>query len=367
MALSPAPGLPRLGIIEAMGGARYTRAATLFVDADEQARAALRRSLSRAGAPVAAIEAADVDGMLDLVDHVQLVLLDAALPGRGLRVTLQLLRERAPDVPVIVVSGWNDPEAMRTALDGGATSFVLKTLTPQRLRYTVEAALDGDGVLDPQVVRPVLDGYAALLAGARERDRAIIESLAAAVEAKDSVTSDHVQAVGRLATSLARLVDPDLADSEDFLFGCLLHDVGKIGVPERILNKPGPLTDEEWTVMRLHPETGVRVIGPLGLSPTVSDLVLHHHERWDGGGYPRGLARDSIPLSARIFAVCDTLEAMTARRPYRDPVTTALALAEIHGESGHQFDPDVVEALEDGVASDDIDLAETLNRTLAAR
>jgi putative nucleotidyltransferase with HDIG domain len=350
-----------------MAGARYTRAATLFVDADERERTALRRSLSLAGAPVAALEAGDVDSMLDLLEHVQLVLLDAALPGRGLRATLELLHERAPGVPVIVTSGWNDPEAMRAALDAGANSFVLKSLSPERLRYTVEAALEGDGVLDPEVVRPVLEGYAAVLGAARRRDHAIIESLAAAVEAKDSVTSDHVHAVGRLAKSLARLVDPALAESEDFLFGCLLHDVGKIGVPENILNKPGPLSEEEWTVMRLHPETGVRVIGPLGLAPTVSDLVLHHHERWDGAGYPEGLSRDGIPLAARIFSVCDALEAMTARRPYRDPIAPGLALAEIRDQAGRQFDPDVVASMQDGVGAGEIELPGTLRGALSAR
>jgi putative two-component system response regulator len=344
-----------------MAGGRYKRATTLFVDADDLARAALRRSLSQAGAPVAALEAHDVPEMLDLAPHCELILLDVLIAEGELRDTLALLQERAPGVPVVVVAGHNDPEAMRAALDGGATSFVLKDLDPWHLRATVEAALDGKGILDPEVVQPVLSGYAAVLDEARHRDRAIIESLAAAVEAKDSVTSDHVHTVGRLATSLARLVAPRLGESEDFLFGCLLHDVGKIGVPERILNKPGPLTETEWTVMRRHPQTGVRVIDPLGLASTVGELVLHHHERWDGDGYPGGLAGDGIPLSARIFSVCDALEAMTARRPYREPVAASQALSEIGAESGHQFDPEVVSALETGVASGRIDLVDTLS------
>jgi putative two-component system response regulator len=339
---------------------RHTRATTLFVDADDLARAALRRALSHAGAPIAALEARDIPEMLELAPHAELILLDALIAGRDLRDTLALLQERCPGVPVVVTAGINDPEAMRAALDGGATSFVLKDLAPRQLRATVEAALEGHGILDPEVVQPVLAGYAAVLDAARRRDRAIIESLAAAVEAKDTVTSDHVHTVGRLATLLARLVAPALATSEDFLFGCLLPDVGKIGVPERILSKPGPLTDAEWNVMRRHPQTGVRVIGPLGLSPTISELVLHHHERWDGAGYPDGLAREGIPLSARIFSVCDTLEAMTARRPYREPVPASAAMAEIHGESGRQFDPSVVDALEGGVSRGDIDLADTL-------
>jgi putative nucleotidyltransferase with HDIG domain len=135
-------------------------------------------------------------------------------------------------------------------------------------------------MLEADLVRPSIYRYEALLEGARNRDRAIIESLAAAVEAKDTVTSRHVREVATLALDLARLVDRRLAASEDFLFGCLLHDIGKIGVPERILNKPGPLTPTEWQIMQLHPVTGERVIRPLELAPMVSEIVLHHHERW---------------------------------------------------------------------------------------
>ncbi len=343
-----------------MAGGHQTRAATVFVDTDDLARMGLRRLLSRAGAPIAALEASDLAELLDLAPHADLVLLDVSAAGEDLRSTVEFIRDRHPELPVIVTATVNDPEALRAALDGGAISFVLKDLAPARLRETVEAALAGHGVLDPEVVHPVLDEYAALLDNAERRDRAIIESLAAAVEAKDTVTSAHVHTVGRLGVALARLVEPRLAESEDFLFGCLLHDVGKIGVPERILTKPGPLTEDEWSVMRRHPQTGVNVIEPLGLASTVSELVLHHHERWDGDGYPSGLAGERIPLSARIFSVCDALEAMTARRPYREPVPATFALAEIRDEAGRQFDPEVVAALREGVRDGEIDLARTL-------
>ena len=116
-------------------------------------------------------------------------------------------------------------------------------------------------------MRPVIDLYATMHAESRRRNRAVIESLAAAVEAKDTVTSRHLRAVSRLATQLAREVEPAYCDDDDFLFGCLLHDVGKIGVPEKILMKPGALTDDEWEVMRRHPQTGARVVRPLGLAP----------------------------------------------------------------------------------------------------
>ncbi len=177
----------------------------------------------------------------------------------------------------------------------------------------------------------------------------MIESLAAAVEAKDTVTSRHLRAVSRLATQLAREVEPSYCDGDDFLFGCLLHDVGKIGVPEKILMKPGALTDDEWEVMRRHPQTGARVVRPLGMGPVVTDVVLYHHERWDGRGYPDGLAGDEIPLAARIFSVCDALEAMTAARPYRGPLPVSVAFERVKIEAGHQFDPDVIAALSEVV------------------
>ncbi len=187
-------------------------------------------------------------------------------------------------------------------------------------------------------------------------ERALIQSLAAAVEAKDAVTSRHIHRVAELAVGLAAAVDPRLAESDDFLFGCLLHDVGKIGVPERILSKRGPLTHSEWRVMRRHPEAGDRLTRPLGLAATVHDIVLHHHERWDGAGYPDRLAGEAIPLAARIVSVCDALEAMTAVRPYRPPFSPDEALERIRAQAGRQFDPMVVDALDEPVATGPIEV-----------
>jgi putative nucleotidyltransferase with HDIG domain len=261
-----------------------------------------------------------------------------------------------PGVPCVVIHDDTDPAVVRTILDAGAVSIVRTTLTDAETRATFVAACDGRGLIDVDVVRPVIDLYATLHAESRRRNRAVIESLAAAVEAKDTVTSRHLKAVSRLATQLARAVEPAYCDGDDFLFGCLLHDVGKIGVPEKILMKPGALTPDEWEVMRRHPQTGARVVRPLGLAPVVTDVVLYHHERWDGAGYPEGLAADEIPLAARIFSVCDALEAMTAARPYRGPLPVSVAFERVKIEAGHQFDPDVITALSDGVHDGSIDL-----------
>ena len=127
--------------------------------------------------------------------------------------------------------------------------------------------------------------------------------------------------------------------------GAVLHDIGKVRVPEAILNKPGSLTDEEWKVMRTHPEVGERILQPIQSLQAILPIVRHHHERWDGSGYPDRLVGRAIPLGARIVAVCDAFRAMTEDRPYRASLGLAEALSELESCAGSQFDPDCVEAL----------------------
>ena len=334
----------------------------LLVDGEDAGRRQLRQTLALSPRRLVVFEAAETRTMLALAQQASLVLLDADRTDVEMVDALSLLRERHPDLPVIVVSARHAPDRMREAMEMGAASYARKQGPAERLLRVIEATLDGHPMLEADLVRPSIYRYEALLEGARSRDRAIIESLAAAVEAKDSVTSRHVRAVANLALDLAGLVDRRLADSEDFLFGCLLHDIGKIGVPERILTKAGPLTPAEWEIMQLHPVTGERVIRPLGLAPMVTDIVLYHHERWDGTGYPTGLAGEGIPLAARIFSVGDALEAMTASRPYRAALSAHEAVERVQAESGRQFDPMVVAALRRGVARGQIRLSDSAGR-----
>jgi HD-GYP domain-containing protein (c-di-GMP phosphodiesterase class II) len=125
----------------------------------------------------------------------------------------------------------------------------------------------------------------------------------------------------------------------------VLHDIGKVRVPESILHKPGPLTDEEWEVMKTHPEVGEHILRPIQSLNAILPIVRHHHERWDGGGYPDKLAGRAIPLGARIVSVCDAYRAMTEDRPYRKALTTAEARKELHEGAGTQFDPECVDAM----------------------
>jgi putative nucleotidyltransferase with HDIG domain len=174
--------------------------------------------------------------------------------------------------------------------------------------------------------------------------RETLASLSNALEVKDAVTSQHTEEVVRLAVAVAAELDLELDAVQSVELGAVLHDIGKVRVPEAILNKPGPLTDEEWEVMRTHPEVGEQILRPIQSLQAILPIVHHHHERWDGTGYPDRLAGRAIPLGARIVAVCDAYRAMTENRPYRAALPEAEARNELEQGAGAQFDPDCVEA-----------------------
>ena len=175
-------------------------------------------------------------------------------------------------------------------------------------------------------------------------DRAVA-ALLAALELRHPGTCRHAERVADLALNLAAITSPELAAMEGLGHAYLLHDIGKLGIPDAILLKPGPLTPSEARIVRKHPRLGEDLVRRLRfLSPLVRDVVACHHERWDGAGYPRKLAGASIPLAARIFAVIDTFDAMTHARPYREAQPMEEAVSEIERCSGSQFDPHVVSA-----------------------
>jgi HD-GYP domain-containing protein (c-di-GMP phosphodiesterase class II) len=175
----------------------------------------------------------------------------------------------------------------------------------------------------------------------------IVETLALVVEAKDRYTANHLERTRKYGIALTREIDPDLLTPQ-LQYGFLLHDVGKIGIPEAILTKGGPLSVEETTIMRTHPLIGVQIVGPMHriLDRRTVEIIRHHHERFDGQGYPDGLKGDAIPLSARIFGVVDAFDAMTTHRPYRGALPFEEALERLRAGAGSQFDPDVVAAFE---------------------
>ena len=171
-----------------------------------------------------------------------------------------------------------------------------------------------------------------------------LRALVSALDTRDSETGGHSERVTLIALSIAHQMRLDDKIIQQIHWGALLHDVGKIGVPDQILRKQGPLTDEEWKIMRTHPVIGFEMLKDIPFLHPVLDVVLYHHERFDGSGYPSGLIGENIPLSARIFSVADSYDAMTNDRPYRKAFSGEEAVAEIQRCVNRQFDPDVVEA-----------------------
>jgi ribonuclease P protein subunit RPR2 len=193
----------------------------------------------------------------------------------------------------------------------------------------------------------------------RERERrhelrrsymATVRALCNAVEARDAYTGKHAERVAAYGMEIARVLDAPFADDPEVEFGFLLHDVGKVAVPDAILWKPEPLTPDERALMQQHPIVGWEILREIDFLGEAKLVVRHHHERWDGDGYPDRLAGDTIPLAARVFAVADVLDALTTVRPYRPPSPVADAREMIKDSAGSQFDPEVVAAfLEIGV------------------
>ncbi|MHB8376440.1 MAG: HD-GYP domain-containing protein [Dehalococcoidia bacterium] len=186
-----------------------------------------------------------------------------------------------------------------------------------------------------------------LSADLREAYGETLTAFVSALDTRDAETQGHSQRVAELSLRIARVmgVVPGSQEWQDLEHGAMLHDVGKIGVPDAILRKPGPLDEEEWSFIRRHPAHGYYMLKGVRFLANAAELVLCHHERYDGGGYPRGLKGDEIPLAARIFAVADTFDAITSERPYKRAGPVAEACAEISRNSGTQFDPRVVAVL----------------------
>ncbi len=176
---------------------------------------------------------------------------------------------------------------------------------------------------------------------------ATVRALSNAVEARDAYTGKHAERVAAYGLELARAAGPELADSPQIEFGFLLHDVGKVAVPDAILFKTSALTDDEYDLVRRHPLVGSEILRDVDFLGEGKLIVRHHHEHWDGSGYPDGLEGEAIPLAARVFAVADALDALTTDRPYRPASSFAAAREEIRAGSGTQFDPAVVAAYED--------------------
>jgi putative nucleotidyltransferase with HDIG domain len=181
-----------------------------------------------------------------------------------------------------------------------------------------------------------------------------LAQLSAAIEARDPYARGHSSRVTVFAQAMARRIGLDKERVSILRLGAILHDVGKLAVPSTVLLKRGPLTESEFGQMRRHPAAGARMLQSLGAPPTILPVVLHHHERWDGSGYPAGQKGEEIPLEARVLSIADSFDAMTSTRPYRAPKGPDEAMQELERCAGTQFDPELVEAFAEAWAEGEL-------------
>jgi response regulator RpfG family c-di-GMP phosphodiesterase len=259
------------------------------------------------------------------------------------------LHQACPDTRIIVLAerDGSEAEAMVKALAAGAVGAIYKEASLDSLAKALETSTRATPVVAEEAAGVLLGSYVEALSEKRQRDLATIQALAAAVEARDYGTGRHLKRVTDLATRCMDKIDPSLARNDEVCYGFMLHDVGKVGIPDAVLNKPGPLDAREWATMRRHPEIGLEIVQPIGFSKQATDVILCHHERWDGGGYPLGLTGEQIPITARAFSVADAYDAMTSDRPYRTAMDKEIALEVIDLDAGHRYDPEVVETFVD--------------------
>jgi putative two-component system response regulator len=299
----------------------------LVVEDDPTQRDILARILEHES--YVAIGVADGETGLRAINEHQpdLVLLDLNLPRLdGFEVCRRLRAEPATaTLPVIVLTGHSSTEDMVAALDAGADDFLTKPFQQAELLARMRSAFRLRGAIR-----------------SLERATQIVAALANAVEAKDLSLVHHCRWLARHAARVAVSVGLRGEELEAVAYGALLHDVGKIGVPEHLLRKEGPLSEPEWKLMRRHPVIGERICQPLNASRGFAPIIRHHHERFDGRGYPDGLSADAIPLGARIVAVADAYEAIVHGRPYQPARAHGIAADELTSLRGRQFDPDLV-------------------------
>ena len=266
---------------------------------------------------------------------------------------LKAARRKDPDAAIIVLTGVGDVKTAIESLKHGAHDFIIKPVNVDELLIAAERALERRELLierrEYQVklerrVEEATRDLDAAYTKLQDTYRATLEALGSALDTRDVGTESHSRRVHGYALATAREYGIPEAEMSDLAHGVLLHDIGKIGIPDGILLKPGPLTPEEWKIMRTHPEIGKRLIEGIAFLRGAVPIVYCHHEKWDGSGYPRGLKGDEIPLGARIFSVVDAFDAMTFDRPYSKAIPFDAAQAEIKRCAGSHFDPGVVEA-----------------------
>lgn len=265
-----------------------------------------------------------------------LILLDIHMPEMDGFETLRRIRADAQTaaIPVVFLTADEGSDAETRGLEAGAMDFIKKPFVPEVLLTRVRHMINLDRLqrnLEAEVEKKTKENEGLFLH--------VVSSLASAIDAKDTYTNGHSDRVASYAREIARRAGYEGKKLEDIYMMGLLHDVGKIGIPDAVINKPAKLTDEEYAIIKNHPVMGARILGEIREMPSLANGARWHHERYDGRGYPDGLSGEVIPEEARIIAVADAYDAMTSHRSYREPLPQGVVRQEIEKGRGTQFDP----------------------------
>jgi len=322
----------------------------LVVDDDVAVRKSIAKVTEALGlVPLQAENGNEALAILAVEGEVPLIISDVNMPGLSGLGLLEEVQRRYPDTAVLMLSGVADVKTAVACLDKGALDYIAKPALLEEVRARLAKALEKrDLILQKRFYQKNLELRVRVQASRiKELFLQGVQTLAHALEAKDAYTSGHSMRVSRYAAATAVRLGYTGERLEEVRLGAELHDIGKIGTREAVLNKPGPLTDEEFAHITEHTTLGERILAPLAKeNPTVLRIVRNHHERMDGRGFPDKLTGEGIPLEARIVCVVDAFDAMTTNRAYRASRTPEAAYVELLRCAGSHFDPEVVRAFQ---------------------
>jgi putative nucleotidyltransferase with HDIG domain len=346
--------LPQEGgnIVDTVGSGRRLVTRVLVVD-DEPAACKLLSIILGPPDYYCAMASNGEEGLVALQrERFHAVISDLQMPGISGMELLVEARRQQPHLAFLVITGVDDVEVGVQAMRSGADDYLVKPLLESVVVASLERAL-----YKRQLVQQVEDYRQHLEEMVAERTKQLhgalqqiewsyedtLQALGAAIDLRDSETAGHSQRVCRYSVEIARAMDWQDKELRNLARGAYLHDIGKLGVPDGILLKPGPLTADEWTLMRQHVQIGFELVKGIPFLADAAEIVLTHHERHDGSGYPRGLKAGETPMGARIFAVADSFDAITSDRPYRRASPFEAGHETIQREAGRLFDPQVVD------------------------
>jgi len=329
------------------------KASILVVDDEDFIREIICRKLGGSGFECDSAPSAE-DALAKIAQNdYDCVLSDIHMPGMSGVDLLRQIKLQDQDLAVILITGAPDIDAALEAMRLGAYDHLSKPLNLAALEMTVDRALEKKRLVEENreyqhnLESMVKERTKQLSAANEDLHRLFtgsIKALAQALEAKDEYTQGHSARVAEESVNIARYLSLSDTEVQRMWLAGYLHDIGKIGIKETVLNKPGKLDEEEWDLIQQHPVVAGRILGPIPELSDVIDIIVHHHERYDGTGYPDGLEGSSIPLGARILAVADTYDALTSKRPYRDPLALEEAHRILEEAAGTYLDPVIATA-----------------------